>query len=102
MTAWIRAIAVGAITRLPTLFTFALLGVLAVWGAKYDWKLPALGTLWGGPSDQEEASPAPSIKVVVDPSASASEEGSPVVPGTRLEFPSADSVRKAGIRVERA
>jgi cobalt-zinc-cadmium efflux system membrane fusion protein len=102
MTAWIRAITVGAVRRLPTLLTLALLGVLAVWGASYDWKLPARGTLLRGPGDQEKPPPEPSIKVVVDPAASASEEGSPVVPGTRIEFPSADAVRKADIRVDRA
>jgi cobalt-zinc-cadmium efflux system membrane fusion protein len=87
---WIRRIA----SYVPGLLTLLLLGALGAWGMANDWRLPR----WGKEDSAKEEAPA-TVKVVDDP-----EPPSPVDPDfpaellKQVRFPSADSVRKAGIQ----
>jgi cobalt-zinc-cadmium efflux system membrane fusion protein len=82
-----RFLAWGA-ARVPGLLTLALLVGLAFWGARYDWTLPAFAGFWGTPDPAQKTTPEAGPRVV-------SAEGTT---GTkRVEFPSAEAVRKAGI-----
>jgi cobalt-zinc-cadmium efflux system membrane fusion protein len=94
MPGWIRRVT----HYLPALLTLLALAGVAVWGMRNDWRLPAFGSLWGAtPADDGESSEK--VQVVPDPAPE-----SPVDPKfpeelqKQLRFPSAEAVRKAGIR----
>jgi cobalt-zinc-cadmium efflux system membrane fusion protein len=81
----------GWLAWMPTVLILGLLGGLALWGARNDWKLP--GSADGAADKGTEAA---AIRVLDDPSASASSKE----PVKLIEFPSAEAVVRAGIRVE--
>jgi cobalt-zinc-cadmium efflux system membrane fusion protein len=93
MPVWVRKLAVGALAGFPTLLILALLGGVAVWGARNDWKLPPLASLWGKEAAADKSPAEEAVKVV-----SGSAESGPPGPA-RVEFPSAEAVRKVGLRV---
>src|ERR1700730_7471288 len=85
--------------RLSTALILALLVCVGIVGARNDWKIGSLHTLWAG-GGRDEDPPAPAIKIItesVDRTSHAS--GSELPLNARLEFPSAEAVAQAGIRV---
>jgi cobalt-zinc-cadmium efflux system membrane fusion protein len=97
MAAWIRNIGAGIAGHIPTVLTLALLAALAIWGAQTGWKLPPL---WGEPKDKPEETEKVTVKPV--PNAGSQTSGNPSTPVMEIAFPSAATVRKAGIQVEPA
>src|SRR5438876_114400 len=101
MARWIRSLSRRIASWAPALLTLAALAGLGFWGSRNDWQLPAY--LRSG--DQATASPQtaaePSVQLHAAPPSSGPGSGdSPAAGGRpRLEFPSAEAVRKAGIRV---
>jgi cobalt-zinc-cadmium efflux system membrane fusion protein len=96
----IRRGASWVLARVPAGLTFALLVALGVWGSRTGWKLPSLSALGASRADDEPDPSASAVKVTPDPSAPASDETRSVSPPrSLLEFPSAEAVRQAGIRV---
>jgi cobalt-zinc-cadmium efflux system membrane fusion protein len=91
MSAWIRKLVLGALAGLPTLLILGVLAGVAVWGARNDWKLPPLPSLWGNEVTPEKADSASAVKVDTTSAGPA-----------RVEFPSAEAVRKAGLQVKAA
>jgi cobalt-zinc-cadmium efflux system membrane fusion protein len=86
--------------QLPTLLTLGLLGGLALWGTLNDWKLP-----WSSKESATSDDPLSEVRVIsdsTDPEENGSKPGSSLIPlaSKRIEFPSAEAVSKAGIRVE--
>jgi len=94
MPGWLRRIA----SHVPTVLTLLLLGGLGAWGMANDWRLP----LWGKEDSGKEEATA-TVEVVPDPDPPTPID-SEFPPGLlkRVRFPSADSVRKAGIQVAAA
>ncbi len=88
----------AALGYVPTLLTLSLLAGLALWGAHADWKVPEGLRFWA----QDAIAPAEpteeGIKVVSDGTESP-ERSSDTLPQRRIEFPSDESVQKAGIRL---
>jgi cobalt-zinc-cadmium efflux system membrane fusion protein len=77
--------------------TLALLGGLAVWGARNDWRLASSGGKGNAPSDGQQAG---LVKVIKDAGAAPGHEvGSEAIRLARIEFPSEESVKAAGIGV---
>jgi cobalt-zinc-cadmium efflux system membrane fusion protein len=68
--------------------TLGLLGGLALWGSLNDWKLP-----WSSKESAASDDPLSEVRVISDSTDSGEN-------GRRIEFPSAEAVTKAGIRVE--
>jgi cobalt-zinc-cadmium efflux system membrane fusion protein len=100
MSSRIGTFAARLAAQIPTILTLALLAGLAVWGAAEEWKVPRFSALWGDGTTSAEDSPAGLVKVIPDPSTPQSAD--PKAPATlwkRIEFPTAEAVRKAGIRV---
>jgi cobalt-zinc-cadmium efflux system membrane fusion protein len=96
LIAWARA--VGA--RIPAVLTLALLGGIGLWGARNDWKLPRVAAASGEAKSEDESA---AVQVLPDPAGAPSDEpGAPSPLAKRLVFPSAESVRKAGIKAEAA
>jgi multidrug efflux pump subunit AcrA (membrane-fusion protein) len=92
MPVWIRSLAGIVTNRVPTLLTLGVLGGLACWGSLNAWKLP------GSSKEAEEAdSPVPAIQVLTDSISSGDNDSNSTA--KRIEFPSAEAVSKAGIRV---
>jgi multidrug efflux pump subunit AcrA (membrane-fusion protein) len=84
-------------SRLSTLLILALLVCLAVWGARNDWKIEHVSTLFAA-SRTEDESAAPAIRVLKEPTGHGDAD-SELPLNARLEFPSAEAVAQAGIRV---
>jgi cobalt-zinc-cadmium efflux system membrane fusion protein len=108
MFSWIRSVAALA-SGIPTALALALLLGLGVWGYLNDWKAPKFASLWGKSSDTEKDSKDPkdspegAPKVAYEPEEQSSEEPRPrPIEKRRIEFPSAEAVRKAGIQVKSA
>jgi cobalt-zinc-cadmium efflux system membrane fusion protein len=82
----------GIVSQIPTLLILAILAGLAVWGARNDWKIPRLVDR----DDETEAAEdeGGSVKVTTT--------GAPGSASRFVEFPSKESVEKAGIRVRPA
>src|SRR5438309_5751963 len=78
-------------SRAPTALTLAALAGLGLWGRLNDWRLPQAKP----PQPQVE----PAIKVVHASTAAGSDSGGAFRRPTRIEFPSAQAVNKAGIQV---
>jgi cobalt-zinc-cadmium efflux system membrane fusion protein len=78
---------------IPTLLTLGLLGGLALWGAKNEWRLPGSSSAAAADPDAEPGS----IQVTDGESASASTRE----PIKIIEFPSASAVLRAGIHFEK-
>jgi cobalt-zinc-cadmium efflux system membrane fusion protein len=83
----------GWLAWVPTVLTMALLGGLALWGAKNDWKLPGS---FSTATAEKEAEPG-SIRVKQEESASESSRE----PVKIIEFPSPSAVLRAGIHAEK-
>ena len=99
MPPWIRSSAAWAGTQVPTLLTLAVLAGVALWGSTNDWKVPHS---WGGSAKETKETAEATIRVVADPSQPQSRDaGAGSLGARRIEFPSLDSVQKAGIDVER-
>jgi cobalt-zinc-cadmium efflux system membrane fusion protein len=79
--------------RIPALLTLALLASLGIWGARNDWKVPALGGV--ADPEEKEKEKTESVKVVRDKTFG--EAKSLLSDPPRIEFPSADLVRASGI-----
>jgi cobalt-zinc-cadmium efflux system membrane fusion protein len=95
-----RRSAAGIVSYVPTALTLALLGGLALWGARNEWKVPSFAAK---AADSETDAPASSVKVVREPAESEGGEPASLAAGRpRLEFPSAEAVRAAGIQVATA
>jgi membrane fusion protein, heavy metal efflux system len=85
--------------RLSTLLILSLLVCLAIWGARNDWKIEHLSTLFAANRAEEESS-APAIKIIRESTGhGAGDTNAELPPNARLEFPSAEAVAQAGIRV---
>src|SRR5262245_56078874 len=87
-------------SRLYTLLIFVLLGSIAIWGARHDWRIERLSSLWGEGQAEEDPATA-GIRVISESpaggSARSTEEESFL--HTRLAFPSEEAAVQAGIRV---
>jgi membrane fusion protein, heavy metal efflux system len=93
MLFWFRSLAVPIMSRAPTFLTLGLLGVLALWGSFNDWKLPGSG--------KDAADPDESFATIkVNADSIESENNGSTLSGKRIDFPSAEAVRKAGIQVK--
>jgi cobalt-zinc-cadmium efflux system membrane fusion protein len=94
MPAWIRRV----VSYIPGVLTLLLLGALGAWGLRNDWRLPR----WG--KDDAGGDEAPTaVQVVPDPDPpSPVDTAFPTDLLKQVRFPSADSVRKAGIQVAKA
>jgi cobalt-zinc-cadmium efflux system membrane fusion protein len=79
-------------TRLPTFLTLGILGGLACWGSLNDWKLP------GSSKEEVGADHSQAIIQITTDTISSGNHGSNTT-AKRLNFPSAEAVKKAGIRV---
>jgi len=87
-------------SQLPTFLTLGLLGGLALWGTLNDWKLP-----WFSKESAASDDPLSGVKVTTETIASDENGGKSgssltTLAAKRIEFPSAEAVAKAGIRVE--
>jgi cobalt-zinc-cadmium efflux system membrane fusion protein len=99
MPARIWRLAVGVASYVPTVLTLALLGGVALWGARNEWKVPGFSAK---AADAEPEAPA-AVKVVREPGGSEGDEAAGLLAGRpRLEFPSAEAVRAAGLQVKAA
>jgi len=97
MPPWIRSSAAWAGTQVPTLLTLAVLAGVALWGSTNDWKIPHA---WGGSAKETKETAEATIRVVADPSQPQSRDAGPgSLSARRIEFPSVDSVQKAGIEM---
>jgi cobalt-zinc-cadmium efflux system membrane fusion protein len=93
MPALVRRLLVNVAARAPAVLTLAAVAGLAGWLALNEWKVPKFSTLRGAPAaPADESSPA-TVKVTFDPS-----PDPPGPPTGRIEFPSAEAVRKAGLQ----
>src|SRR5713226_4931030 len=92
MPVWIRSMAGLVRTRLPTFLTLGILGGLACWGSLNDWKLP------GSSKEELGADHSQAIIQITTDTISSGNHGSNST-AKRLNFPSAETVKKAGIRV---
>jgi membrane fusion protein, heavy metal efflux system len=100
MPSMIRNLAARILGMVPTVLTLALLAVLGVWGARNDWKLGSLSSLWTKTGPLENPDPI-GVKIVPEEKVPTSGDAkSSSAPRLRIEFPSAEAVRLAGIRVE--
>lgn len=92
-----------------TSLLFLVLGVIAFWGIRTEWKFVPLSAVWGGPpaarnNDKKRAGERPgsegSVKVVPAPEPKSGQPAqSCPLDQTRVEFSSAEVVRKVGIAV---
>jgi cobalt-zinc-cadmium efflux system membrane fusion protein len=90
MPGWIRRV----LGHVPAGLTLLLLAALGYWGMRNDWRLPR----WG--KDEGAKEEAASVEVVPDPDPPTPPDPDCPPELTRLvRFPSAESVRKAGIQV---
>jgi cobalt-zinc-cadmium efflux system membrane fusion protein len=87
----IRQAAAKISGSIPTILTLALLAALAVLGAANDWEVPSL---WGEKEADSEEDEKVTVKAL--PKAAGAAEV------TQIDFPSAATVRKAGIQVKPA
>jgi cobalt-zinc-cadmium efflux system membrane fusion protein len=95
MPSWLSRIAAGVASQIPTVLTLALLAALAVWGARNHWTLSPGGKEESGPGEDQ----AGLVKVVTDPGAApGNDAGSEAVRLARIEFPSEEAVKAAGVR----
>src|SRR5207245_10290766 len=92
MPVWIRSMAGLVRTRLPTFVTLGILGGLACWGSLNDWTLP------GSSKEEVGADHSQAIIQITTDTISSGNHGSNST-AKRLNFPSAEAVKKAGIRV---
>jgi cobalt-zinc-cadmium efflux system membrane fusion protein len=100
MSSWLWRLAAAGAAQVPTVLTLALLGGLAVWGARNDWRLSSSGGKPAGPKEEDRSE---TTKVITDPSpSSGTEAGSEAVPLVRIEFPSEEAVKATGIQAEKA
>ena len=94
MPSWLRNVTAGAAGQVPTILTLAVLGGLAFWGARNDWRLAPQKE----DDSQKEEKPA-AVKVVRPPDgAPAGEPASLARRLARIEFPSAEAVAATGIK----
>jgi cobalt-zinc-cadmium efflux system membrane fusion protein len=102
MAPWVWSLARRAGSRAPAFLTVAALAGLALWGWRNDWKLSPSSPA-GRSAEAREGSDEPAVKVVaVPPGPGSTSEGPPSAAIRRVEFPSADVVARAGIRVQPA
>ncbi len=85
--------------QVPTVLTLALLAAVGVWGARNDWQVGPFGGREAEPAADE---PADVLKVIPDPARPAESGGSAPAAGARVEFPSPEAVRRAGIETAAA
>lgn len=86
----IQRFSAGAKTGLGTFLTLAALGGIGVWGAANDWQIGGAS----GPKDKDEDKETAGASALVVAGKPGSKQP------TRLEFPSAAVVEKAGIQTE--
>jgi cobalt-zinc-cadmium efflux system membrane fusion protein len=99
MTERMASAASWFMSRLSTVLILVFLVCLAIWGARNDWKIDHLSTLFAA-SRIEEDPAGPAIKIVREPASQGAGESNSELPlNARLEFPSAEAVEQAGIRV---
>ncbi len=100
MPPWLWKLARGVASQVPTVLTLALLGGLAVWGARHDWRWPSTADPKETATEGEKDGP---IKVIREAGAvPGTESDTLAVRFTQIEFPSEEAVQAAGIRVEAA
>jgi cobalt-zinc-cadmium efflux system membrane fusion protein len=89
-----------ALSWLPTLLIFAILGAVAGAGFWFDWKIPPASKLWGSAAVSDQENTKEAVKVIAPSSGAVSAEGesASMLDGARIEFPSANAVRKVGIQ----
>lgn len=93
MSSRIRTLIAAAAGQLPTLLVLAALVGIAVWGANNDWK----GLPFAQAETKKEEEKESAVKIAPSALLSLSGWARP-----ELEFPSADVVRRAGIKVAKA
>ncbi len=85
------------VPRLPAILSVVLLAGLAYWGQHSDWKIPQFEELWANSAgDAESAAPA-GVKVIAEAGEFPSSDAARLA---RIEFPSAEAIKKAGLREE--
>ena len=85
--------------RLSTALILGLLVCVGILGARNDWKIDSLHALWAAGRGDEDP-PAPAIKIITESvDRTSHDSGSELPLNARLEFPSAEAVAQAGIRV---
>lgn len=98
----VRTGSLGARVRaqLSTLIVFAVLIGFAIWGSLNEWRIPGFGnrSTESTASNSDDESLVPSTKVIAPKS---SDKSCPLA-GTRLEFDSAGSLERGGIRLQPA
>src|SRR5438552_3426401 len=93
-----QSLAATMVSSVPTMLILAALAALGIWGAQNDWKFSRLPMPWGKTTALEEKTPPETIRVIADPAAPTPDStGSPTPPLMRIEFPSVEAVKKAGI-----
>jgi cobalt-zinc-cadmium efflux system membrane fusion protein len=97
--------------QIPTLLTLMALGGVAIWGFHSEWRIPGMSgqSASSAGKDKEGAGearahlkPGAAIRVVAPARGAAAKPANPLCPldETRVEFPTSESVRRAGVRVE--
>src|SRR5205085_9422034 len=83
-------------SHVPTVLVLASLAGVGYWGAANDWTVPKFSSLFSRPEEPEKE---PAITAIPDPAAQQSSDAcTREFQNLKLQFPSADAARKAGLR----